>query len=180
MSFFCVAAYLTCLAELQRILSFCSVVSSLATLALCLPFGVGSACGPFGLYKQVITSLLNFNVSTYSSTLFAPLSPFTAPPIASLPSTSPSRPEPSLPPLPARLLSLLDRTCEYYIPYGPDDDDARERAEQAPDNLDEGLTWLILLLTKLVAEDAKGDVRRGVKLCLLADDMYVQLRTTGQ
>jgi hypothetical protein len=148
-----------------------SVVQSLVNLALCLPTGKDHTEGPFGVYKHVITSLLNFNVSAYSSIFLAPLSPASAPLIPSLPTTSPTAAQPPLPPLPARLLTLLDACTRYYIPYSPDDEDAREKALEAPESLDECLSFLLLLLTKCAAEDYKGDVRRALKSCLLAEDM---------
>lgn len=106
-------------------------------------------------------------------TIFAPLEPASAPPIPEIPSTSPNKAAPSLPPLVARLLALLDGCAAFYIPgaSGPDDDDAREAALSAPGVLDESLQVLILLLTKCAVEDVEGDVRRGLKQCLLADDM---------
>lgn len=154
-------------------LSDYSVVSALVQLALCLPYGTGPDYGPFGVHKHVINALINFNFTTYSNTVYAPLSPFLACPIPALPTTSPTRPEPSLPPLVARLLTLLDGCLAYYIPgrSGPDDEDAREASLSAPGVLDESLQVLVLLLTKCAIEDVTGDTKRGIKLCLLADDM---------
>lgn len=138
-----------------------------------MPYGNGAEFGPFGVYKHVINALLNYNFTSYTSTVFAPLEPASAPPIPELPSTSPNKAAPSLPPLVARLLSLLDGCTAFYIPgtSGPDDDEAREAALSAPGVLDESLQVLILLLTKCATEDVDGHVRRAIKQCLLADDM---------
>ena len=162
-------------------LAYSSVVCELVRLALCLPLGSGSSGGPFGTYKHVITSLLNFDLSAYASLAFAPLSPPNAPPIPELPATttspSASASAPRVPPFPARLLALLDDTCRTYIPHGPDDADSREAAaalaaaHAAPESLDECLGFLILLLAKCATEDAEGTARRAMRQCLLADDM---------
>lgn len=153
--------------------SISSVVNALTQLALCLPFGSGADLGPFGTFKHTINALINFNLTSYASTIFAPLAPASAPPISDLPNTSPSKAAPSLPPLVARLLTLLDGCTKFYIPgaSGPDDDDARRAALSAPSILDESLQVLILLLTKCATEDMSGDVRRALKQCLLANDM---------
>ena len=152
-----------------------SVVAELVRLALCLPLGSGSGFSgaPFGTYKHVITSLLNFNLSAYASLVFVPLSPPNAPLVPALPTTSMSSnaPAPRVPPFPARLLALLDDTCSTYIPYGPDDQDSREAALAAPESLDECLGFLILLLAKCATEDTEGDARRAMRQYLLADDM---------
>jgi hypothetical protein len=148
-------------------------VSILAQLLLCLPHGNGPDCGPFGLHKHVLNALINYSLPTYASIVFAPLSPELAPPIPELPHTSPSRSPPSLSPVPARLLTLLDACCAYYLPgtSGPDDDEAREKALAAPGVLDESLQILILFLTKCAVEELSGDLRRNLKECLLAEDM---------
>lgn len=160
---------------LSMLMTSCRVVNALVQFALCLPFGKGAEYGPFGIYKHVINGLLNYNLTSYTNTVFAPLEPASAPSIPDLPSTSPNKAAPSLPPLVARLLTLLDGCLAFYIPgaSGPDDNDAREAALSCPGVLDESLQVLLLLLTKGAVEDAKGDVRRGLKQCLLADDMYV-------
>lgn len=150
-------------------------MSALTQLALCLTFGTDADYGPFAVYKHVVNALLNYSFASYASVIFAPLEPAYAPPIADLPSTSTTRAPPSLPPLVARLLTLLDGCAAYYMPgtTGPDDDAAREAALAAPSVLDESLQVLILLLTKCAVEDPTGDIRRGLKECLLADDMWV-------
>lgn len=145
-------------------------------LALCLPFAQGPDCGPFGAYKHVLTALLNFNLTTYSTIIFAPLAPALAQAIPDLPNASPNssnRTPPSLPPLPARLLTLLDACCAFYIPgtCSPDDEKARAAALSSPGVLDEGLQALLLLLAKCAAEDSGSGTRQGLKECLLPIDM---------
>ena len=151
--------------------SIFSTVSSLVRLAVCLPIGNGPDAGLFGTYKYVITALLNYNISAYSSIFFAPLSPASAPVIPPLPNSSPMMPMPSLPPLPARLLALLDETTRLYTSYRPHDVETGKTNFCAPETLDECLSYLLLLLTKCAIQDDSGDVRKAMRTCLLAEDM---------
>ena len=150
-----------------------SVVSSLAQLALMLPLGEDSDTGPFGIFRYAITSLLNYDFLVYSSAIHAPLSQASAPSIPSLPSTSPNKAVPTLPPFVAKMIALLDKTCSRYFPNadGPDEDSTRAIAENAPESLDECLSFLLLLLAKCAVEDPEGNVQRGMRELLLADDM---------
>lgn len=148
-----------------------SVISSIVHVALCLPFDNGFDRASAGAYKNTITALLNYNIATYSSIFFAPLSPEGAQSIPPLPFTSMTLREPYLPPLPARLLTLLDETMHLFFPSGLDENKTGVAEAATPASLDESLSFLLILLAKCVAEDVTGDVRKAIKTCLLADDM---------
>lgn len=142
-------------------------------LLLMLPFDEGGSTGPFGIFRYGVTSLLNYDFSVYHTSIHARLTPASAPRTPALPSTSPSKAAPSLPPFTARMFAMLNATCMHYLPgrYGPDDDSARTIWEAAPENFDECLSFLLLLLAKCAAEDPEGKVERDMRELLLADDM---------
>lgn len=79
------------------------------------------------------------------------------------------------------MVTLLDETCKRYLPgtQTPDDDATRAIWEAAPENFDECLSFLLLLLAKCAAEDIDGDARKAMRELLLADDMSVIITADG-
>lgn len=174
---------------------FAMTVQSLVRLVICLPLDALPGTrefGPFGTLKHLITAFLNFNVSAYRSEVFRPcISEDVVIPVVDdedLPHTSGAKiqviddeshqsPACTLPLFVKRLLCILVETLEYYVPgYAhPDEDESRQRHVVGPEgeNVDECLSFLLILLTKLILEHDREStkVRQAMKTMLLADDM---------
>jgi hypothetical protein len=115
--------------------------------------------------------MLNFPISPpFSQYIYGPLPP-NVPTLPHLPTASPSRPPPSLAPVPSRLLIILDATTRYFFPDDPDDELVREREKRTGVELDTTVPPMVLLLRKCCVEDLEGGITAAVRDCLLPADM---------
>lgn len=82
----------------------------------------------------------------------------------------------TLPPLPAKLVSVLDNSLEYCFPGDVEGDDAAnrkrlDRAGRAVEDLDAELAPLLLIIRKCVVSDEQGAVGATLRARLLSNNM---------
>jgi hypothetical protein len=157
---------------------FDALVASLIALVVSLP-STGPLPGP--PLNHAIHALSEFPLSDAWTALVPSARPLPRPlPCAS--SADPSTAQaPALPPLPARLLSILDSATLYYCPNDPDGADVIAKLDPDADfDVDAGLATILLLLRKMiVGEKSDGGLCKAFRDRLLPVDMCALQASSG-